>query len=563
MARMIPNQISDESSSGEKKIFEKLKKLPDEYIVMHSLKMLKHIQKVEGEIDFLIICPKGILCIEVKGGRVERRDGIWFFKDRYGNENTKVEGPYEQVAKNMYSLIEYLKDRLKNSNINVSNIQFAYAVSFPDIEFDRQEIDTEGRITIDIEKLENNEIKAIIDDVYKYHADKFFEKYNKTRNGLNSSDISKITTILRGDFGYSQSLSSDLKETEKILIKLTEEQKQILGAMEENKRILIKGTGGTGKTVLLYEQTLKLAALGKKVIFICYNKALSKYLNIRLMKEDEEIKKNVKIVNLHAYMLEQVKKVDNGYIVENTEEFFENKLPQDFVKTNNEVYEVMVLDEAQDLIRMQYFECLEKILIGGLKNGNWYMALDEKQNIYNKELEELLQIIEEDIRPVVTRLTKNCRNTMQISTINMQITGINQSINNEAIGEDVEIIKYCDDASQKNTIKKVIRRLKMNGIKDNEITILSKHSYEESVFKGDNFLKDIAKVKKIVEYTGEENDNCIKFSTIHSFKGLESKIIILCDVDKTDDIDSKILNYVAISRAKLLLYILCSENVDL
>ena len=148
--------------------------------------------------------------------------------------------------------------------------------------------------------------------------------------------------------------------------------------------------------------------------------------------------------------------MDNGYIVENTEEFFENKLPQDFIKTNNEVYEVMVLDEAQDLIRMQYFECLEKILIGGLKNGNWYMALDEKQNIYNKELEELLQIIEEDIRPVVTRLTKNCRNTMQISTINMQITGINQSINNEAIGEDVEIIKYCDDTSQKNTIKKVI-----------------------------------------------------------------------------------------------------------
>ena len=43
MARMVPNQISDESSSGEKKIFEKLKKLPDEYIVMHSLKMLKQI----------------------------------------------------------------------------------------------------------------------------------------------------------------------------------------------------------------------------------------------------------------------------------------------------------------------------------------------------------------------------------------------------------------------------------------------------------------------------------------------------------------------------------------
>lgn len=149
-----------------------------------------------------------------------------------------------------------------------------------------------------------------------------FEKYNKTRSALSSSDISKITTILRGDFGYSQSLSTDLRETEKILIKLTEEQKQILEAMEENKRILIKGSGGTGKTILLYEQMLKLAVLGKKVIFICYNKVLNKHLNKQLLKENEEIRKNIKVVNLHAYMLEQVRKVNNEYIVEGTNDFF-------------------------------------------------------------------------------------------------------------------------------------------------------------------------------------------------------------------------------------------------
>lgn len=34
------------------------------------------------------------------------------------------------------------------------------------------------------------------------------------------------------------------------------------------------------------------------------------------------------------------------------------------------------------------------------------MALDEKQNIYNAELKELLEIIQEDTRPVITRLTK-------------------------------------------------------------------------------------------------------------------------------------------------------------
>lgn len=563
MAKMIPNQISTSCSSGEKKIFEELKELPNEYIVMHSLKLLKHIQKVEGEIDFLIICPKGILCIEVKGGRIERKEGIWIFTDRYGNKNQKTEGPYEQVAKNMYSLIEYLKNRLKNTNINVSNIQFAYAVAFPDIIFDRQEIDIDGRITIDSNKLHNSDIRTIIDNVFKYHSDKLWEKYNKKREMLNNSEISKISTILRGDFGYSQSLSSDLKSTEKILIKLTKGQKQILDSMSENKRIIIKGSGGTGKTVLLYEKTLELSALGKKVIFICYNKVLSKYLNERLKQEDDEITKNIKIINLHAYMLEQIRKTNSEYMVDNTNDFFENQLTQDFLKTDNEKYEVMILDEAQDLIKMQYIECLDKLLNGGLKNGNWYMALDEKQNLYNKELKELLELLEEDIRPVITTLTKNCRNTMQISNINVKITGITQSINNEAIGEDVEIIKYSDEITQRNAIKRIIKRLKMNGIKNNEITILSKYNYEDSIFKGNNFLKEIAKVKRIIDYSEESQEDCIKFSTIHSFKGMESKIILLCDVDKVDDIDSKILNYVAISRAKLLLFILCKQNINL
>ena len=103
----------------------------------------------------------------------------------------------------------------------------------------------------------------------------------------------------------------------------------------------------------------------------------------------------------------------------------------------------------------------------------------------------------------------------------------------------------------------------MNGIKNNEITILSKYNYKDSVFKGNNFLEDIARVKNITDYSGNRQDDCIKFSTIHSFKGLESKIIILCDVDKIEDIDSKTLNYVAISRAKLLLFILCKQNINL
>ena len=65
---------------------------------------------------------------------------------------------------------------------------------------------------------------------------------------------------------------------------------------------------------------------------------------------------------------------------------------------------------------------------------------------------------------------------------------------------------------------------------------------------------------------GEYNKNVgdyVKFSTIRKFKGLESKVVILCDVDDINSEKSRNLNYVAVSRAKTLLYVLHKSGVYL
>lgn len=74
---------------------------------------------------------------------------------------------------------------------------------------------------------------------------------------LTDLDIEKLTTILRRDLGYVQSLSNDLEEIKEELIYLTNEQKKVLDTMAGNDRVIIKGTGGTGKTVLMYEEMLR------------------------------------------------------------------------------------------------------------------------------------------------------------------------------------------------------------------------------------------------------------------------------------------------------------------
>lgn len=563
MANMIPNRISENSSNGEKKIFQILKQLPKEYTVLHSLKLLEHQNKVEGEVDFVVICPRGILCIEVKGGRVRREEGIWKFINKEGKENTKVEGPYEQAAGNMYSLMKTIKEKFGKDSL-ISQAQFTYAVAFPDIEeFKEQGPDIELAITIDQKKIEENEIENIIKEIFQYHMDKYEKIYHTKRNGLSEKDINKLATYLRGNFGYAQSLIQNLKETEKVLIKLTEEQKALLKAMEENERMLIKGPGGTGKTVLLYEEALRQASLEKQVIYLCYNRVLSEYLNSKLEKESQEIKQYITITNLHSFLLQQIKKQNPEYVVEGTDEFFSQKLPNDFQKIECETFDIMIIDEAQDLLTMEYFLCMEQMLKNGLKDGIWYMALDRNQNIYNHQLEDMLEMIEKEIRPGKAVLTKNCRNTKQISMENKLLTQIEQSVNQEAEGEKVEMISYDNLASQRMKLKKIIKRLRTNGIENKDIAILSKHSYEDGIFKGENFLKDIAGIKIVTNYRNKEfDDNYIKYSTIHSFKGLESKIILLCDVEEFQGNQAKILNYIAMSRAKLLLYIFYDQKAQ-
>jgi superfamily I DNA/RNA helicase len=54
----------------------------------------------------------------------------------------------------------------------------------------------------------------------------------------------------------------------------------------------------------------------------------------------------------------------------------------------------------------------------------------------------------------------------------------------------------------------------------------------------------------------------VRFSTISGFKGLESKAVILTDVDGFSDQQIRMLNYVAVSRASALLYVLYDSHKE-
>jgi superfamily I DNA/RNA helicase len=121
---------------------------------------------------------------------------------------------------------------------------------------------------------------------------------------------------------------------------------------------------------------------------------------------------------------------------------------------------------------------------------------------------------------------------------------------NDERGTDVVIKTYKKTADQVSALETILRMLLREGIKSEQIVILSPIRYSNSA------------ASLITECVVSELpvNNAVFYSTIHGFKGLESPVIILTDIDNlTDDARMNIL-YVGMTRAKSALYILAQEK---
>ena len=100
MARLVPDFISEDcKSNAERRLFERFRReLPDDFVVLHSLGVARHRWKLYSEADFVLIHRSAVIVFEVKGGRISRKDGAWYFTDRYGQMHRRKESPMQQVA---------------------------------------------------------------------------------------------------------------------------------------------------------------------------------------------------------------------------------------------------------------------------------------------------------------------------------------------------------------------------------------------------------------------------------------------------------------------------------
>ena len=131
VARFYPNTLNSSAPLSEKRVFEALRKLSNDWIVVHGLRFVTpaHGKRPprNGEADFVLMHPRhGLVVLEAKGGRYEIEHGSWHTFP--GGERTRMDAsPFEQATRNRYDLRDHVSEQT-----GIRGLPIGHAVVFTD-----------------------------------------------------------------------------------------------------------------------------------------------------------------------------------------------------------------------------------------------------------------------------------------------------------------------------------------------------------------------------------------------------------------------------------------------
>ncbi len=539
MARMIPAQIAnDTGSAAEENLFRQFaRQLPDDYTVLHSVGWLNRSRGESyqtGEADFVIVHPqRGVLVLKVKGGKIRGNtaDREWESEDRNGLVHP-IKNPIQQAQRSMYALQNKLKD-------NPGTTPFTYPVSrgvaFPDVLTTGQHFGTNFERSMLIDASNLNQLKPAVDRLFGPVAPATF---------LSDAAIDAIIELLATPVAVEQlGLLGEVQQDDEVMLRLTESQYALFNYLRSTRQGAINGCAGSGKTMLAIEKARQLAEEGFEVLLTCYNKALAAWIREGVARQHSAAMKRITV--LHYHDLARILTERAGVSLAgrfNESGFWEETLPglfADAIPGIDTRYDAIIADEGQDFATEWWFTLRE--LLRDPDTGVFYIFQDARQALY-RDPEDLPV-------PVMTlELNDNCRNTTRVHELGVTYAmGDPKPEARGPRGRDVEHVAVSRHGPLP-TVRQVLGRLiDQEGFSADQIVILTPASESRSVLASGTMLGNRRLTRGV-----RESANDIQVSTIHGFKGLESPVVILAEMDRIPPyvLRPERLCYVAITRAR-------------
>lgn len=573
MSRMIPPQYDHSTvSAAEKRVFHLLESDPDtsDWVVLHSLGLSKRKGGPFGEVDFVVLVPSGaVVCLEIKGGRVSCTNGIWETTDRFGVRSELSRSPFMQAREGMFAVLQAVKARF-GAGHDANRCLFAYAVVFPDVECPPLTPEFELWEAIDRDALQSPFSKALLRLVSSQRRKLGFSPPVDAASALRD-----IRQFLRPDFERVVARCTVVGECESALISLTEDQYSVLDMISDNPRCLVEGAAGTGKTVLALEYSRRQVANGHSVLLLCFNRLLGDWFE----SSTSQFGKSLCAHSYHRFIRELImaspwrEEFEATCRDQSPEKLFAEVLPfygQLAAGNSSSQFDVLVLDEAQDLLNSEAIELLGALLKGGIAGGRWYVFGDfTRQCIYGGPTREArLQALNSACHNFArTNLRTNCRNSRRIGEETALLSGFSSPPYKlgQVDGLPVDYRYWKNSREQVHKLGEVVSELLSEGMNPSDLVLLSKRKFCDSVAAELSLSTPRHGTVTAVEIRGGSSlparGTTLGFATVHSFKGMETPAAIFCDVDHVEDDEPQALLYIGMSRARSLLIMMVHESV--
>ena len=543
----LPSSITDDPSrAAECKVFDSLSQLSSKFTVFYSVawqvRSLRNGAR-DGEADFIVAHPDlGVMIIEVKGGGIQYKshEQQWYSTDRY-NIQHPIKDPVQQARNSKGALLDKLRDL---PDWRDGWLTVGYMICFPDIVYSTSlRPDLSREIVLDSGDLSN--VEDILKNAFAYYAGE-----DGRSGALGQDRLQTLTRFLASSFELNTPLGVELEYQDQQLVQLTERQMGILQFIRHHRRALIEGCAGSGKTMLALEKARRLSEQGFEVLFTCFNAPLAEYL-------EKRVPERVYVHNFHGLCRNFAKEAGIGFRLQGGEQdFYDDVLPNMLLEAIDELgdqhrFDAIVVDEGQDFLP-HWLEIL-MFLLRDSEQGIFYIFRDNNQNIYNR-VEGLSSIV---TAPPYS-LDTNCRNTQKIhEVVDAFYQGEDPLDCIGPPGFEPEVHCYQNDEGQLRLLRSRLHELVNDEhISPRDIVVLTLNNPDKTALRPGLRLGNFRLAKSALN---PQTD--IRVSSIHRFKGLESKVVIIAGIHQVDAEWLSHVFYVGASRARTYLVLLVKEEI--
>ncbi len=525
-----------------RKLFNELSNSPENYLIWHDLKLATHSEsrnpykKTEAQIDFILLCKKGICVIEVKGGIIEYKNNE--FSHRHDGEVKPMkQNPLKQVEGYKFTLKEKVLEKYsKKLFVDVCVFPFS------DIDFSQQRMLFGKIIYTNVQAQRDISLIDFILDRFNSTKAQLENKHGFNFEDLTDKEFQDIKNTLSPILTDSNPYVNNKLTYEWLGLKNFE----AFSGLIKNQRILIEGIPGCGKTTFALAYADQKRHL--KGLYLCWNRLLKVQI--------ESITKNRLLSNLEVNTYYSFLKESGLTTLEISDslDFFRDKVYTFFSMKIDKQYDYIIIDEGQDVINRGVEALLDKLTANG-------KGLQSGTILFLSDNEQAYSLTDENINDYIDLLS--------IYFTHYQMNHAHRSVNNPNIrllaSKIIEDPYQLDTQSTKDACPNMIYQTNsfkeakkhmvkdfLSLIRDTKSSLKGKDCIlliESSLLTPENLEElDMNECQALTENNVTDTSNVLRYTTPLKFKGLERENVALIVKEPSAYNQHEI--YVGITRAK-------------